>query len=125
MQRDWSGDSAFTFDSSQQSLDETADAIDRALPTLEAAGISEQDLQALRDSASLIRSGSNGVNAARIEAEFNRALETIEQLELVLSGNEVESQVGDRRLRKSRVGDYEDSVSDYFESLSEDAKPPN
>ncbi|MBX2824311.1 MAG: hypothetical protein KTR33_06250 [Gammaproteobacteria bacterium] len=99
---------------------DTADAIESMLPALESAGVSVDDLDALQRSASQLRFDADGVNAARIESEFRRALEQLEQLELALSGNAGTFDVKSGRDTGSSVGDYSDEVSDYFRNLSED-----
>ena len=87
------------------------------MPQLDAAGISAEDLESLRDSAQVLRSGGGEINAARVEAEYRKILRQIEQLEVQIANNaspdttEVDSLV--------RQGDVSETAADYYRRLSE------
>ena len=87
------------------------------MPQLDAAGVSEEALQSLRDSAELLRSGGGEINAARVEAEYRNILRQIEQLEVQIANNTSPETDGIDAL--VRQGEVSDTAADYYRRLSE------
>jgi len=105
---------------SAQGIDpnETADSIDRLLPDLESLGVDPSSLQELQTAAEIFRGSSSGeLNAARIEAEYNRALLSLENLELqIIDALALETQSIDQLVRE---GEISQSAAEYYKRLSE------
>ncbi len=95
-----------------------ARALENLVPELEGLGIDQETLADLQISADLFRgAGDNGVNAARIEEEFNRALRNLENLELQISNSfTLESNVIEQLVRN---GEISETAAEYFRQLSE------
>jgi len=111
------GQQGFTRNSEAVDPGQAADAIEQLLPDLEALGINPDSLQDLATAAEIFRGGSGEINAARIEAEFNRALLSLENLELQIADALVlESTTIDQMVRQ---GEISESAAEYFRRLSE------
>jgi hypothetical protein len=87
------------------------------VPQLDAAGVSEEELESLRQSAELLSAGGGDINAARVEAEYRNILRQIEQLEVSILNNA--SPDSDQIEALVRRGEVSDSAADYFRRLSE------
>ena len=97
--------------------EQTAQAIESLIPNLDAIGIEGDALDGLRESARLFRGGDTGINAERVEAEYQKALRQIEQLELLITNNsDFESSVLEPLVHQSGVPE---AAADYYRQLSE------
>ncbi|MFK8080949.1 MAG: hypothetical protein AB8B97_11745 [Granulosicoccus sp.] len=106
-----------TFERSPEQAAETAEAVDELVTQLDGAGVSEEDLEALRGSAQLLRSGGGDINSARVEAEYRNILRQIEQLEVQIVNNASPDTDGVEAL--VRQGTVSDTAADYYRRLSE------
>ncbi|MFK7996054.1 MAG: hypothetical protein AB8B87_18090 [Granulosicoccus sp.] len=106
-----------TFERSPEQAVETAEAVDNLVTELDRAGVSEADLEALRGSAQLLRSGGGDINAARVEAEYRNILRQIEQLEVQIINNASPDTDGIEAL--VRQGTVSETAADYYRRLSE------
>ena len=87
------------------------------MPNLEAIGVDRQDIEDLQQSADAIRAGGGSTNAARVDAEFQRLLRQVEQLELMIADSNRSDTVDSEALVKQ--GPVSDAAADYYRRLSE------
>ena len=75
------------------------------------------ELEALQQSADLLRRGGGQINAARVEAEYRQILRQLEKLEIEISDNASPEVAGSESL--VRQGEVSDAAADYYRRLSE------
>ena len=96
---------------------DTADSLESLASDLGALGIDPESLEELRASADIVRSGRNGINDARVEAEYRRVLRQIERIELRITDNAaVDTPGSDASGSGERLSE---SAADYYRRLSE------
>jgi hypothetical protein len=84
---------------------------------LESLGIDQEQLEELRGSGEVLRNGAGAINAARVEAEYQRVLRQVDQLELLLSDNATVSSDGIEA--QVRQGEVSGAAAEYYRRLSE------
>ncbi|MFK7893762.1 MAG: hypothetical protein AB8B63_23295 [Granulosicoccus sp.] len=96
---------------------QTAEAIESLVPRLDALGVTEEQLEALLNSAEMLRQSGGEINAARVEAEYRQILRQVEQLEVqILNDSGSQALTQDNLARQIEVTD---EAADYYRRLSE------
>ena len=104
-------------DADDRAPGDTADSLESLASDLGALGIDPESLEELRASADIVRSGQNGINDARVEAEYRRVLRQIEQIELRITDNAaMDTPGGGVGTSGQRLSE---SAADYYRRLSE------
>ena len=112
----WSGERAAV------GTEDTAEALEQLLPDLQDLSVAEATLEELVATADRLRRlgglDPNGVNAGRIESEYQKALRLLEQIEIAVSSSSNASQTN-RSALSGGSSDYRKEVADYYRDLSE------